>query len=39
MTRVPVTTTYVMTFAPGKTVVDLQYESTNEDLPREFRRD
>ena len=27
MTRVPVTTAYVMTFAPGKSVVDLQVDS------------
>ena len=27
MTRVPVTSTYVMTFAPGKSVVDLQVDS------------
>ena len=30
MTRVPVTTTYVMTFAPGKSVADLQIESVRE---------
>ena len=30
MTEVPVTTTYVMTFAPGKSVADLQIESVCE---------
>ena len=30
MTGVPVTRTYVMTFAPGKSVADLQIESVRE---------
>ena len=30
MTGVPVTTTYVMTFSPGKSVADLQIESVRE---------
>ena len=30
ITRVPVTTTYAMTFAPGKSVADLQVDSVRE---------
>ena len=30
MTGVPVTTTYAMTFAPGKSVADLQVDSVRE---------